>query len=262
MNVVYGNGGGIKMKKVLAFVLCLVFAFGTFCIGVSAADEKVYAVTMGVHKYSVNNTVTDGSNVASVKFVRHSTGEEGSQNKIFDIQKGETFTLTTTVNDGLENFYAFVAWVDGDGVVLGTDTTLEITVDASVAVFATYTENASRHTVTYSHIGDGSVSVSSDFPMQQGDGCVSVMAGSNATVKFTPAENFSVYFVKLNGEKVNMFTYACERFVRFIKDGNIGDAFSELLNFFKILFGKEGTLVIENVDKDYTFEVGFIAPAF
>ncbi len=252
------------MKKVLAFVLCVIFTFGVFgvCANAETATEKVYALTMGVHKYSVNNTVSDGSGVAVVSFKRNSTGEEGSLNKIYDITKGETFTLTTQVKEGLESFYAFVAWVDGDGVVLGKEPTIEITVDASKAVFATYAENASRYNIEYSHVGEGSVSVSSNFPMQQGEGTVSVMSGADATIKFSPAENYSVYFVKVNGEKFNMFKYACDRFVAFIKDGNIKDAFSEIVNFVKILIGKEGTLVIENIAEDYTFEVGFIKPAF
>lgn len=250
------------MKKFLAIVLCLIFTLGAFSVCASAADEKVYALTMGVHKYSVNNTVSDGSNVATVTFTRTSTGETGSQDKIFDIAKDETFTLTTSVKEGMENFYSFIAWIDGDGVVLGKEPTLEVTVDSSKAVFAAYVENASRHTITYSHKGEGSVSVSSNLPMQQGDAAVSVMNGANAVIKFSPAENYSVYIIKLNGEKFNMFTYACDRFVRFIKDGNIKDAFNEIINFFKIWAGKEGTLVLENVDKDYTFEVGFIKPAF
>ena len=53
------------MKKVLAFVLCVIFTFGVFgvCANAETATEKVYALTMGVHKYSANNTVSDGSGV-------------------------------------------------------------------------------------------------------------------------------------------------------------------------------------------------------
>ena len=255
------------MKKILAFVLCMIFAFGTLCIGASAAEEstepeKVYALTMGIHKYSVNNTVTDGAGVASLTFLRHSTGEEGSQNKIFDVKKGEKFTLTTKLNDGMEKFYSFVAWVDGKGVVLGTDTSIEITVDSSVAVFATYAETATRYMVTYSHIGEGNISVSSNMPMQQGDGCVSVLEGADVTFKFTPAENFSVYTIKLDGRRVDMLTYSVERFIRFIKEGEIKTAFEAIINFFKIWLGKEGVFEVENVETNLVFEVGFMEPYF
>ena len=184
------------MKRILAFILCIIMTFGAFSVFANAAtvedDGKLYAVTMGIRKYSANETVESADGFASVTYTRHSTGETGSQDKIYNVKKGETFTLTTKLNEGLENFYTFVAWVDGKGIILSKETSIEVTVDASVAVFAAYAENTSRHTVVYSVIGEGEVSVSSNLPLQSADGIVSVMEGANVTFEFTPEEEYSV----------------------------------------------------------------------
>ena len=249
------------MKKLLALVmtLCLLACIGS--VAASGAD-KVYALTMGVHKYSVNNTVSDGSSVASVTYVRHKDGSTGSANRIYDIEQGETFTLTTAVKAGQEDFYTFVCWIDENGSIIGDEPTLELTIERSGAAFATYAENANRHVLTYTVVGEGKISVSSDREPMQGEGCVSILHGASAEIRFTPAADYATYYVKVDGKKVSFLANAGGALADAVKAGKIKDAFNALLNIVRFFIGMEAVYTIPVVDHDVTFEVGFMKSAF
>ncbi len=249
------------MKRVLALAatLCLLVCMGA--VAVHGAD-KVYALTMGVHKYSADSTVSDGSGVASVTYKRHKDGSTGSTNRIYDVERGETFTLTTAVKEGQETFFTFIGWLDENGSVIGTETTLELTIDSSKAAFAAYVENADRHVLTYTVVGEGKVAVSSDHPVFQGDGCVSLLHGASAEIRFTPAENHSTYYLKVDGRRVSFLRNAFGALAAAVKDGQVKDAFSALVNIVRFFIGGEAVYTIPVVEADCTFEVGFMKPFF
>lgn len=249
------------MKKIIAAILCLCLLMGTCVMGVSAA-EKVYSLTMGVHKYSVNNTVSDGAGIASVTYVRQKDGSTGSANRLYDIEKGEKFTVTTALKEGQEAYYAFLGWIDMDGVIISHDYTIEVTMDSSKAVFAVYTECADRYVVSYGYSGTGKVSASSDRVSFPGTDCISVLKGASVTFKFTPAKDCYAVYVKVDGQKVSMLGYSLRSLKTAVTDGKIKDVFSAIINYVKFLLGKEATYTIENVQADCTFEVGFMKPYF
>ena len=249
------------MKRVWAFVMaaCLLLCCGI--VGVQAAD-KVYALTMGVRKYNANNTSTDGSAIAVVRYTRLSDGTSGTVNKLFDIQPGEEFVLTSAPAEGQAAYYAFVGWFDGDGAQISKEETLRIVMDGSKAVFAGYAETADRYVLMYTCVGEGKLSVSSDRFLQQGDGCVSVMSGASATVTITPAKNYSVYFIKVNGEKVTMFANTAQVLSAAAQRRDVKGVFRALVNYVKFLLAKETKYTIATITGDTTFEVGFMKPYF
>ncbi len=248
------------MKKVLALVmtLCLLACMGS--VAASGAG-RVYALTMGVHKYSVNSTPADGGSIATVTYLRHKDGSTGSANRIYDIEAGETFTLTTAVKAGQEDYFTFLCWLDEKGAIIGKEPTLELTIDGSKAAFAAYAENADRHLLTYTVVGSGKVSVSSDRPLMQGDGCVSLLHGASASIRFTPALGYSTYYLKVNGEKVSFLQNAFGTLSAAVKGGKIKDVFNAALNFVRFFIGMEAVYTIPSVEKDTTFEVGFMKSA-
>lgn len=248
------------MKRLFAFllVICLLLC-GT--LGVCAAD-KVYALTMGVHKHSANNTVSDGASVATVRYTRLKTGETGSADKIFDVASGEEFDLTSTPVDGQEDYYTFIGWFDGNGVLISQEATLHVVfTDKSQAFFAGYAEAANRCVFTYlCTSGEGKLSVSSDKPLQQGDQCASVVCGANVTVSFAPAKNYITTYLRVNGRRVSMTANTARMLSLAVKSGKIKDVFNALVNYVKYWIGKEAKFTVENVTCDTTFEVGFIQP--
>lgn len=249
------------MKRITAFFLtaCLLVCSGL--VAVRAAD-KVYALTMGVRKYDLNNTVSDGASVATVTYKRLLDGSTGSANVLFDIAPGEEFILTSAVAQGQENHYAFLGWFDGDGVLLTREAELSVTMDRSQARFAAYVEIADRHLVTYSCVGEGKISVSSNRELQQGVGCASVLHNSSVTFTFTPAKNYSVYYIKLNDKKVTMLAYTWNALQSAVGKGDFKGVFNVLLNHIKFLLAKETKYTVESVTDDITFEVGFMKPYF
>lgn len=248
------------MKRILALAVALCLLCCTCAVAVSGAD-KVYALTMGVHRYAANNTVTDGSGVASVTYFRHKDGTSGSANHIYNVESGERFTLTTAVKEGQENNFSFLCWLDMDGVVIGRETTLELTIDSSKAAFAVYVENADRHLLTYKVVGEGKVSVFSDLPVFQGDDCVSLLHGARAEIHFTPAKAYTAYYLKVNGQKVSFFANAFDAFDSALKARAFRDAFGALLNMAKFVIGLEAVYTISPIEADVTFEVGFMKSA-
>ena len=249
------------MKKPLAILLAVCTLVCAFSIGVTAA-EKVFALTMGVHQYSVNSTVSDGSDIASVIYTRHKTGAIGSANRIYDIQNGEQFTLTTAVKEGQETYYAFIGWLDADGAVISTEPTLELTMDSSKTAIAAYSEIADRHVLTYSVAGEGSVSVSSDHKLYEGEGCVSILHGASASIKMTPAKNHSIFYLKVNGQKVGFLQNAVSALRDAAQSGNFKNILNALVNVVKFCLGKDAVYTIPSVEADTTFEVGFLKPYF
>ena len=247
------------MKRFFAFFLSVCLLFSCGLIGVQAAD-KVYALTMGVRKYDANSTVSDGSSIAVVQYSRLSDGTSGSVNKIFDIAPGEEFDLSSTLAEGQSEQYAFIGWFDGNGALLSKEKILHLTIDRSKAVFAGYVEIANRHILTYSYVGEGKISVSSNRAMQPGDGCASLLDGASATITFTPAKNYSVFFIKVNGQKVTMLGQTVHMLSAAVQDKNVKGIFITLLNYVKFLLAKETKYTIENITADTTFEVGFIKP--
>lgn len=249
------------MKKIIAMLLAVCLMFGTFVMAASAAD-KVYALTMGVHKYSANVKPSDAAGIATVTYLRHKDGSTGSVNRIYDIEPGEEFTLTAAVNEGKENDYQFIGWLDAAGELIGEDLSIDITMDSSKEAFATFVEIASRHILTYSMQGEGKISVSSDKVMEQGDGCVSLMHEASATIKFTPAEDYSVYYIKLDGKKVTMISNTIEVISDASSRGDIKGIFNAVVNFVKYLLKKEASFTIFSVTEDIDFEVGFWKKVF
>ena len=249
------------MKRVLSLLmtLCLLVSLGS--VAAEGAD-KVYALTMGVHKYAVNNTVVDASGVASVTYVRHKDGTTGCANRLYDVGYGETFTLTTAVKEGQEDYYTFVCWLDERGVVIGRETTLDLTIDGSKTAFAAYVETADRHLATYKIVGEGSVCVSSDYEVFQGDGCASLLHGARADFRFTPAKGYAAYYVKIDGEKVSFLANAFGTFSAAVKEKRIKDAFNALLNVMRFFIGGQAVYSVPVVDRDMTFEVGFMKSVF
>ena len=104
------------MKRFISIVLTVSLLVCCGIVGVQAG--KVYALTMGVRKYSANSTVTDGSSIATVRYTRLSDGTSGVADKIFDVQPGEEFELTTMPAEEQAERYAFIGWFDGNGVLL------------------------------------------------------------------------------------------------------------------------------------------------
>lgn len=249
------------MKKMIAVILCLCMLAGACVTGVCAA-EKVYSLTMGVHKYSVNNTVSDGADIADVTYVRQKDGSTGSANRLYDIEKDEKFTVTTELKAGQEAYYSFLGWIDMDGVIISHAYTIELTMDESKAVFAVYTECADRFMVSYGCSGVGKVSASSDRVSYAGPDCISVLKGASVTFKFTPSKDYYAVYLKVDGQKVSMLGYSLRALKTAIADGNIKNVFSAIVNYVKFLLGKEASYTIEDVQKDFTFEVGFMRPFF
>lgn len=249
------------MKRILALVMTLCLLLSAGAVAAEGAD-KVYALTMGVHKYAGNNTVTDASGVASVTYYRHKDGSTGSANRIYDVESGERFTLTTAVREGQEEFFSFLCWLDEYGRVIGNEPTLEVTVEQSTAAFATYVENASRHLLTYKIVGEGSVSVSSDHQVFSGDGCASLLHGASAEIHFTPAKNYSTYYLKVDGQKIPFLPNALDRLGSAVRSGKIKSVFNALLNIVKFYIGREAIYTISSVEDDCTFEVGFMKTPF
>lgn len=249
------------MKKILAAILCFCLLLGTCAMGVSAA-EKVYSLTMGVHKYSVNSTVSDGADIATVTYTRQKDGSTGSANRLYDIENGEKFTVSTALKDGQEAFYAFLGWMDMDGAIISHETTIELTMDCSKAVFAVYTECANRYVISYSYTGTGSVSASCNKTAYAGTDCLSVMHGSSVTFKMSPSKDFYVSTIKVDGEKVSMLSYSVRTLKAAVSDGNIKGVFNAIINYVKFLMGKEATYTLENVTADHTFAVSFQRPYF
>ena len=136
------------MKRTAAFILafCLLFSCGVTC---TQAADKVYALTMGVRRQDVNQTVSDGASVAVVTYTRLKDGTSGSANKIFDVEYGEVFYLQTRLISGQEDRYVFLGWFDGDGVLLSHASDLRVEIDGSKAVFAAYGEIAAHSLFTY-----------------------------------------------------------------------------------------------------------------
>lgn len=248
------------MKRVLTILITLCMLA---CMGSVAAEGavKVYALTMGVRRNAVNNTVVDASSIATVTYVRHLNGTTGSADRIYDVMEGETFTLTTAVKEGQEDFYAFLCWIDEKGAVIGQETTLELTMDSSKAAFATYVEAASRHLVTYKIVGEGSVSVSSDREVIQGVGCASLLHGASAKIRFLPARGYSTYYLKVNGEKVSFQSNPIPDFYAAVKAGGIKNILGALLKVVKYFLNRETVYTIPCVDQDITIEVGFMKAA-
>lgn len=249
------------MKKILAAMLCFCLLLGTCMLGSSAAD-KVYSLTMGVHKYSVNNTVSDGADIATVTYTRQKDGSTGSANRLYDIEKDEKFTVTTAIKDGQEAYYAFLGWIDMDGALISHETTIELTMDSSKAVFAVYTECANRYVITYTCTGTGSVSASCNKTAYPGVDCMSVMHGSSVTFKMSPSKDFYVSTIKVDGEKVSMLAYSVRTLKKAVSDGNVKGAFNAVLNYVKFLLGKDATYTLENITADHTFAVSFQRPYF
>lgn len=250
------------MKKFLAAILCLCVLLGTCVMGVSAAD-KVYALTLGVHKYSVNNTPSDGSGVASVSYTRHKDGSTGNANHLYDVTPGEVFTVETKLKEGQEGYYTFVAWLDENGVIVGETQKMEVTMDSSKTLIAAYAEVSNRYIASYSIIdGDGKISASSNRVNFQGEDCISVLEGADVTFKFTPAkENYAVR-MELNGQRVSIVAYSVRTLVDAVKGGQIKDAFNAIVNFVKYCMGKEATYTVKNVHDDVDFAVKFVKTAF
>ena len=239
--------------------VCLLACCGI--IGVQAAD-KVYALTMGVRKYSANSTVSDGSSIATIHYTRLSDGTSGVADKIFDVQPGEAFTLTTEPAVEQIERYAFIGWFDGNGVLLSTDETIYVVVDRSTAVFAGYVEIAARRILTYTWTGEGSLSASSDRLAERGDGCIALVDGANATVTIKPANIFSVYVMKLNGKRVTMIENTARMLSVAIEKKDAKGAFKAIVNFVKFLLIRDAEYTIENITEDTTFEVEFVYPYF
>lgn len=249
------------MKKFLALVMTLCLLACTGSVAASGA-EKVYALTMGVYKYSANSTVSDGSGVATVTYLRRKDGSTGSANRIYDIESGEVFTLTTAVQEGQEAVYTFLCWLDENGAVIGKEPTLELTMDSSKAAFAAYAEIADRHVLTYTVVGDGKVSVSSDRPLMQGDGCVSVLHGARADIRFTPGKDYTAFSLKVDGRKVSFLANAFGTLSAAVKAGKIKDAFNALFNIVNFFIGNEAVYTISSVETDVAVEVSFMKSAF
>ncbi|MBQ7540752.1 MAG: hypothetical protein IJT44_00500 [Clostridia bacterium] len=249
------------MKKTIAVLLAFCTVFSMLSLAAHAA-EKVYALTMGVHRYAANSTVADGSDIAEVTYTRHATGETGSADRIYDVRAGETFTLETAVKAEMADYFMFIAWLDVNGEIIGREPTLELTMDSSKAAFATYAEIADRHVLTYTVVGEGTVSVSSDLKLKDGDGCVSVLHGARASVKFTPAKGYSASYIKVDGDRVSFLQNATAALGDAIRSGKIKSVFNALLNIVKYYIGKEAVYTIASVKSDMTFEVGFTKPYF
>ena len=249
------------MKRTAAFILafCLLFSCGMTC---TQAADKVYALTMGVRRQDVNQTVSDGASVAVVTYKRMKDGTSGSANKIFDVEYGEVFYLQAQLIPGQENSYTFIGWCDGDGVLLSRELVLCIEIDSSKAVFAVYGEIAAHNLFTYTYQGKGRMSVSSDKPMQNGDGVASVPRGANVTVKFSPARKYMVAYIKLNGQKVFMTDNFMDSINAAARNGKIRDFFGAVWNYVKFLSGIDAEYLVENVTADTTFEVKFMKKAF
>lgn len=249
------------MKRILSLIVTVCLLMCCSMVGAQAAG-KMYALTMGVRKYDANSTASDGSSIATVRYTRLSTGASGSVNRIYDILPDEEFDLTSAVAEGQENNYAFIGWFDGDGALLSQEETLHIVMDKSRAVFAAYVEIANRHILTYSCVGEGKISVSSDHVLQQGDGCASILDGANATITFTPAKPYSVCFIKVNGQKVTVLQNTAHMLSAAVQKKDVEGAFKAILNYIKFLLAQETKYTIENITADTTFEVGFMKPFF
>lgn len=250
------------MKRIIALLLCTCTLACSLCIVAHAENKKVYALTMGVHKYAANHTVTDGSSIAEVKYLRHKDGTEGSTDRIYDIEEGEVFTLTTAVKEGQEDKFTFVAWLDINSEIISRETTIEVVMDRSKAYFATYVETLDRHVVTtcVAH-GEGSISaVSSSRELYIGDGCASVLHGASATVKFSPAKGYSTYALAVDGVRVSMIGNTARSFFAAMKKADFKGMFNALLNHIKYLIGKEATYTIPEILDDTLVEVSFIKP--
>ncbi len=249
------------MKKVLALVMTLCLLA---CMGSVAAEGavKVYSLTMGVYKHAANSTVSDGSGVASVTYVRHSNGTTGSANRIYDVAEGETFTLTTAVREGQEDFYSFLCWLDEKGSVIGSEPTLELTMDGSKTAFAAYVEIADRHIVTYTIVGEGSVTVSSDHEVFQGVGCASLLHGASAVIRFSPAADYATAYLKVNGEKVSLLSNAFSALSAAVKERSFKAFLNALLNVVKFFVSRDVVYSIPCVEQDVSLEVGFTKSAF
>ena len=249
------------MKKTIAILLTFCIAFSALAFG-AYADDKVYALTMGVYKYAANHTVSDGGDIATVTYLRHSTGETGSANHLYDVRAGEVFTLTTAVNADQEAYYAFNCWLDMRGAIISYEPTLEITIDGSTAVFAAYTERADRHLVTCVIHGEGSVSFSSDHRIEQGIECATIMHGASVSIKLTPAKKYCVTGIKVNGEKVSFMKNAFTQVGNAVQTGKIKNVFNALLNIVKFCIGKDVVYTIPSITADTTFEVTFYKSFF
>ena len=249
------------MKRLIALILCACMLVCAVCFG-AHAEGKTYALTMGVHKYAANHTVTDGSAIAEVTYLRHKDGSQGSANRIYDIEEGEVFTITTAVKAGQEENYAFVAWLDINSVIVSRETTIEVVMDRSQAYFATYVETIDRHVVTCRVAdGEGSIAaVSSDKELYLGDGCASVLHGASVTVRFTPAKNYSVYALTVDGMRVSMAANTLRSFGAALKKADFKGMFNALVNHVKFLIGKDATYTIPEILDDTLVEVRFIKP--
>ncbi len=249
----------MKRSASLLLVVCLLLC--TCMTGAQAAENKVYALTMGVHKYAANHTVTDGSSIGKVTYLRHKDGSTGSVNRIYDIEPGEKFTLTTELNPDQKGFYTFVCWLDIDSAIVSSDPVLEVTMDSSKAYFAAYAENASRHLVTYKVTdGEGSVSIASDRGIYTGVGCASVLHGASATVKISPAKEYSAYALVVGGKRVSMLGYTARSLAHAAKSADFKGVFQAILNCVKYLIGLDATYTIPSVTEDILVEISFFKP--
>lgn len=243
------------MKRIFAFCMALVLMMSVLAFGASA---KVYALTMGVHKYGANNTVSDGSDIATVTYFRHKDESTGTQNKIYDIEFGEVFTLTTAVKEGKENEYVFCGWLNQDGEIISTSDTITLTFDGSKTAIAVYAESASRYVLTYLvQKGEGSLSVSSNRPLYQGDECVSIFGGADATIKFTPGKGYSVRYIRVNGRDQSFVLNNFDTMESCLLNKDIKGFFNGFLNLIKYLIHQEATFTIRNIEADTLFEIGF-----
>ena len=246
------------MKRTAALLLTMCVLLCTCMIGAAADGNKVYALTMGVHKYAANHTVRDGSSIAEVIYVRRKDGTEGSANCIYDIEPGETFTLKTKLKDNQKDFYTFCCWLDINSEIISTDPEIEVVMDSSKAFFAAYVESTGRHVVTYRVAdGKGSVSLSSNREIYQGKGCASVLHGASATIKFSPDGAYSTYALTVNGQRVSMLAFTVRGLVREAKEADVKGLFNVLFNYIKYLLGWDAAYTIDEITDDTLIEVRF-----
>ena len=247
------------MKRILSLMLTVCLLAYCGMAGTQAAD-KVYALTMGVHIFNANSTVTDGSSIATVRYMRLSDGTSGVADKVFDVQPGEEFDLATEPAEGQAERYAFIGWFDGNGVLLSEEETIHVVMDSSKAVFAGYVEITRRCILTCIWDGEGSLSASSDRLLEQGDGCITLLGGANATVTIRPANRFSGYTMKLNGKRVTMIENTVRMLSAAVEKKSIKGVFNAIVNHVRFLLAADARYTIENITEDTTFEVRFKKP--
>ena len=193
-----------------------------FSVGDVAIVEQLYDLTMGLrflgdNGYKNLNASEIGQIRADYKAaIRDSKGDVVDykditvyMDKISDLLENTVVTLTASLKDpdNDKEYYQFSYWVDGNGTVLGKNTTYTWKAGTSPSpIYAVFTELKGRVRINYSTTGNGTVAyqeADSENKVTKraviiGEGQLSVMEDRTITFVMKPDEGYEVAHVYVN----------------------------------------------------------------